>query len=209
VSRLAEIHTKLTGSERGRRRNVAVLNKASIIFVTACWESYVEDVLMEGIGRVVAWAPGTAALTSDFRDGVKKRLTKYVGQGKAPASDLACWNTDAPGWKPLALTYGKLIFLEKFHTPSTENVNEKFRAALAIADLSASWHWKAMSRAMAEAKLDRYIGIRGDIAHRVHHDRPVHKSWPTAYLDHVARLVDKSDATVRAGVLATTGTAPW
>lgn len=43
IEKLWEIHKEIGGEGRGRRRGVEVLNRSVIIFVTACWESYIED----------------------------------------------------------------------------------------------------------------------------------------------------------------------
>ena len=40
VLRLAEIHQQLTGARRGRRHNVAILNKSGIVLVVSCWEAF-------------------------------------------------------------------------------------------------------------------------------------------------------------------------
>jgi len=37
------IHEEVAGQGAGRKYGIDVLNRAAIVFVTACWESFVED----------------------------------------------------------------------------------------------------------------------------------------------------------------------
>lgn len=209
VKRLSDIHTILTGSDRGRRRNVSVLNKASVLFVTACWESYVEDLLMEAVGHVVIWAPNVGALPPSLSAAVRTRLAKRVSQGKVPVAELTAWDGNGASWRATALAYARELFIVGWNTPSTANVISKFNGALGIPDLSSSWYWPGMSSAKAGQKLDRCIETRGNIAHRVHHHSAVHKNWTKGHLDHVARLMEKTDTAVGTAVQGLTGTPPW
>jgi hypothetical protein len=43
TERLIDIHSALTGKERGYRHNVEVLNKSGIVLLVACWEAFIED----------------------------------------------------------------------------------------------------------------------------------------------------------------------
>jgi hypothetical protein len=45
--RLAEIHDDLAGTGPGRKHGVEVINKAGVVFVAACWESFIEDLAKE------------------------------------------------------------------------------------------------------------------------------------------------------------------
>src|SRR5690349_6530036 len=47
VIRLNEIHSDISGDQKGRKWGVEVLNRASIVFICACWESYVENLVSE------------------------------------------------------------------------------------------------------------------------------------------------------------------
>lgn len=47
IEQLWQIHQDYAGEGRGRKRGVEVLNRSAIIFVTACWESYIEDLAVE------------------------------------------------------------------------------------------------------------------------------------------------------------------
>jgi hypothetical protein len=66
-----------------------------------------------------------------------------------------------------------------------------------------------MTSAQAESKLDEYITIRGNIAHRTAHDETVYKNWGTDYLAHVESLVEATEKAVAQHVEGVVGTSPW
>jgi hypothetical protein len=44
---LWHIHAEVAGRGKGRKRRADVLNRAAVVFISACWESYVEDAARE------------------------------------------------------------------------------------------------------------------------------------------------------------------
>lgn len=174
-----------------------------MIFVTACWESFVEDLLVEAFDHLVAHAAGHAQLSGPAQTAIRKRI-----MNKSPV-DLPVWDGDALGWRALATKWMKDVYIDRWHTPKSANIDNNYKDVLDLADLSASWSWQRMSAVRARKKLDDFIMIRGNIAHRVHHHHAVHKSWPSAYLDHVSRLEMKTDETVRVHLEGLLGATPW
>ena len=47
IQRLWEIHEEVAGPGRGRKHGVEVLNRAALVFISASWEAYVEDLAIE------------------------------------------------------------------------------------------------------------------------------------------------------------------
>ena len=66
-----------------------------------------------------------------------------------------------------------------------------------------------MTSKQASDKLDEYITVRGNIAHRLTHDTTIYKDWGTDYLSHVERLVAKTDERVHGHVETLIGAPPW
>jgi hypothetical protein len=52
IERLWAIHEEVAGSGRGRKHGVEILNRATLVFIAACWEAYVEDLALEVYGML-------------------------------------------------------------------------------------------------------------------------------------------------------------
>ena len=53
VRTLVDIHGRLTGSKRGRRHDVDVLNSSGVVLLVACWESFVEQVAVSAFDFIL------------------------------------------------------------------------------------------------------------------------------------------------------------
>ncbi|HEY1092363.1 MAG TPA: hypothetical protein VGE47_14815, partial [Burkholderiaceae bacterium] len=99
--------------------------------------------------------------------------------------------------------------LGSFNTPKTAQVNALYLDLLGIKKLSAKWSWQGISSAKAEAKLDTFIDVRGDIAHRLNPGKAVHKHLGASSHEHVKSIVDSCEQAVRAHLIAATGENAW
>jgi hypothetical protein len=205
IDQLWAIHEDVAGQGPGRKHGVDVINRAAIVFVTACWESYVEDLAREAFDFLLANVPTATAVPSKVRDLATKSIFDQKDSRKV-------WDLAENGWRAVLQTHKEealVRWLGKFNTPKSAQVNFMFQELLGIAQVSSHWHWQRMTVAQAETKLDEYITIRGNIAHRVAHDETVYKNWGEDYLKHVSTLVDKTEGAVHAHLAAVTGIAPW
>jgi hypothetical protein len=200
-----EIHQLVAGKGDGRKYGVEVLNRAALVFISACWESYVEDVALEGFDVLVVNAPAA---------------DKVPGKLRALASDplridkdtRAVWKLADNGWRAVITDYmltAKTKWKGDFNTPKTAQVRTLFQDLLDINNLPSSWSWTGMKSEQAGKKLDEYITIRGNIAHRIKHDEAVYKNWSVDFLGHVQRLVERTDETVKQHLTTVTGASPW
>lgn len=205
VERLLEIHSDVGGDAKGRRFGLEVLNKSAIILVTAVWEAYCEDVASEALEHLVTHVPSGAALPVELKK-------KIAAETKADKNDLAMWDLADGGWKQkvkarlVALTADRN---RKLNTPKTEQINELFASSIGLSRVSDSWRWKKMPVSTATAKLDRYVALRGSIAHRGAADAAVKKSQVLDYFEHVKKLVAKTGGSVNSHVRAATGKPLW
>jgi hypothetical protein len=205
IDQLWSIHQDVAGAGPGRKHGVDVLNRAAIVFVTACWESYVEDLATEAFDFMLANAAVATAIPMKVRNFATKELFEQKDSRKI-------WDIADAGWKSLlqahkAATLKRMI--GHFNTPQTAQVNALYEELLGIPAVSSAWHWKSMTSAQAESKLDEYITIRGNIAHRTAHDETVYKNWGTDYLAHVESLVEATEKAVAQHVEGVVGTSPW
>ena len=201
VLRLSEIHRKLTGSAPGRRHNVEILNKSSVVLLVATWEALVEDLADAALAAIVDRCKEPEKLPLALRERVATGC-----QG------MNAWKLAGTGWRKacqdnlkeaLAKTTGKL------NTPKTDQVNSLFERAVGLRDLSSAWHWRGMSVAAATKKLDNLITLRGSIAHRVQSSTVVRQTTVRDHESFLITLVILSSNRVRRHVKEHCGTYPW
>jgi hypothetical protein len=205
IDQLWAIHQRAAGEGPGRKHGVEVLNKAAIVFITACWESYVEDVCLEAFDFILTNATSHDCFPARVRTLASKAIREDLDETKV-------WLLAGEGWKQILVAHKEVVkaeWLDKLNTPKTAQVNGLFKKMLGLSDLSGSWSWQGMSSQDASSKLDDYIIVRGNIAHRVSHDETVYKDWGTDYLAHVVRLVNATDQAVSSHVASLTGSIPW
>src|SRR6266571_3706969 len=205
VSRLLEIHKYFGGDAKGRRFRLEVLNKSAIVLITAIWEAYCEDLAAEALQHLVKYAPNSTVLPKELR----KRIAKELKEDK---HELSIWALADPGWRTVLTKRLSSLAEErnwKLNTPKAQNIIDLFRIALEIPNVSVRWFWKKMSVAQAKAKLDKYVTLRGAIAHRGKSAKSCTKAQVRDYFAHVKRLVAMTGGTVNSHVASITGRYLW
>ncbi len=200
IERLLELHKQEGGTAKGRRYGLEVLNKSAIVLITSYWEAYCEDIAAEALNHIVRHAKSADALPKKLKQRMAKELKK-------DDNELALWVVADDGWR--ALLKSRLADLQaernrKLNTPKTENIDELFLSALGIEEVSASWMWAKTTPSMARAKLDKFVTLRGAIAHRGKASESVTKNDVEKYLELVKNLAAETGASVnRHAVLVT------
>ncbi|PIK76367.1 MULTISPECIES: HEPN domain-containing protein [Pseudomonas] len=205
IEQLWQIHEDYAGQGPGRKYGVEVLNRSVVVFVTACWESYVEDLAREAFDFLLANAADSTAIPSK----VKNFAVSEIHKQKDPSK---LWDIADQGWREVLALHRDAVmtrWLGGFNTPKTGQVNDLFSELLGIPKISNSWKWKKMSPARAEEKLDDFITVRGNIAHRIRDEGNVAKSLGFQYLSHVISIVYRTEAKVAEHLHQATGVAPW
>jgi hypothetical protein len=201
IDRLLEIHRDLGGDSPGRRRRLEVLNKSAIVLITALWEAYCEDLAAEGIAHLVEHATTPDEIPKELL----RRVAKELEQDD---HELAIWRLAGSGWSAV-LSARLTDFQDRrnrhLNTPKTTQINELFLDALGIAKISSSWRWRSVSATQAATKLDRYVSLRGEIAHRGAATSSITKYQVTDYYQHVKHLVAKTGGSVNWVVKKVTG----
>jgi hypothetical protein len=206
IKRLLEIHQEEGGTSRGRRYRLEVLNKSSIVLITSFWEAYCEDIAAEGLEHIVKYANTADALPKEIKQTIAKEL-------KTALNDLAVWSLAGGGWK--AILQDRLQRFQdqrnkKLNTPKTQNIDELFLYALGMSHVSSSWTWaKKMTAARAREKLDKYVTLRGEIAHRGTAAQSVTKAQVDDYFNFIKKLASKTDGAVNSHVRKLTGKPLW
>lgn len=206
IERLLELHSEKGGTLPGRRRGLDVLNKSAIILITSFWEAYCEDVAAEGLEHIVKHGISSDSLPKEIKQIVAKEL-------KSDPNDLAVWALCGDGWKKILKN--RLSDLQeqrnkRLNTPKTQNVDDLFVKALGLSSVSSSWRWATkMTATRAREKLDRYVTLRGEIAHRGIAAKSVTKAQVEDYFDFIKSLVSKTGGAVNAYVRKITGKPLW
>lgn len=206
IDRLLGFHTHKGGDAKGRRYGLEVLNKSAIVLTTSFWEAYCEDLAAEALGHLVKYAASASALPKEL----KKRIAKELKDDK---NEIAIWDISDHGWKNVLsarLTAMQEERNRRLNTPKTSQIDELFNSAIGILKVSSSWHWpKKMTVVRARAKLDKYVTLRGAIAHRGTAAASVKKHDVTDYFGFIKRLASKTGGAVSANVKSTTGKPLW
>lgn len=205
VERLLEIHADVGGDAQGRRFGLEVLNKSAIVLITAVWEAYCEDVAAEALEHLVANVSSGAVLPKELKKKIATDIT-------ADKNELAMWDLADAGWKTRArarLASQTEERNRRLNTPKSDQIDELFDATIGLPSVSGAWRWKGMSVSQARAKLDKFVTLRGAIAHRGTAAFSVKKVQVTAYLKHVTRLVAETGGRVNAHVKSATGKPLW
>jgi hypothetical protein len=193
VDRLLQIHRQLGGSGRGRKWNVEVLNKSAIVLTCAIWEAFVEDLVLEAAIHFASHVRVPDALPEMLRRQVARTL-------KADAHDFAVWRLAADGWKSEIRQHAERYVEEstgKFNTPKSANVISLYQKALGMDDITHRWGRHRMTSVQARTKLDGFIELRGEIAHRGEAAGSVKKDQAVGFLALVDELTSKMDSVVR------------
>ncbi len=206
IDTLWSIHTAFTGAGVGRKDAKAeVLNRSAMIFITACWESYIEDVAAESFDFLLNNCADHSKIPIKVRNHATTAIRKDPDITKI-------WAIADVGWKNVLLSHKQLTlenWLSTFNTPKTGQTNDLFETLLGLKRLSSNWYWQKMSRTQAAEKLDDFITIRGNIAHRTKHGKRIAKDLSAKYINHVEHLVGLTDEALRKHLLELTSVSPW
>tara|TARA_B100000446_G_C10504288_1_gene324365 strand:+ start:86 stop:733 length:648 start_codon:yes stop_codon:yes gene_type:complete len=165
VHRLIEAHSELTPNHPGKR-GLGHITRSGIVMLCACWEQYVEAVLIES-ARKLALAYETP---DQLPLSIKKHLSKRV---KSDKHELKPLELSGYGWRSV---YDAFCCTDvgNLNTPKTENLKELYGDYLGINNISN--HWK-----VSGVYIDDFVSLRGDIAHQGRSARYVSISELEAY----------------------------
>lgn len=206
IDRLLELHERQGGSSRGRRYGLAVLNKSAIVLITSFWEAYCEDIASEGLEHIVKHAKDASVLPKELKKQIAKELCE-------DPNDISVWSLSDDGWRDVLKNRLERLRKDRnrrLNTPKSTNIDDLFSKALGISKISQTWKWATkMNAARARKKLDRYVELRGAIAHRGDASKSVTKADVTDYYDFIKKLAGKTGGKVNTYVMNLTGKSLW
>ncbi len=206
IARLMTLHEEKGGKAKGRRYGLEVLNKSAIVLLTSFWEAYCEDIAAEALEHIVTNAPSADKLPNELRKLVAKEL-------KADAHDLAIWQISGDGWRTVLKMRLAALQRERnrrLNTPKAAQIDVLFHTTLGIPRISDNWRWhNRMTPDRARTKLDKYVELRGSIAHRGAAATSVKKAQVIDYFEFLRRLVSRTGGSVYIHVRGVTTKRLW
>lgn len=201
LDRLWWFHTNTAGATQGRKYGVEVLNKAVVVFVCAAWEAYCEDIILESLDHINADATDFNLFPKEVKTPIGLRL-------KEEKHEQSPWKLAGDGWKNVVITHAK-EHVAALNTPKSENLQTLFAKTIGVKDVTHNWNWQKCSRATATKRLDDFVTLRGEIAHRLTANAAVTKKDGENFFNHAVLLAAKIDTTVRDHLHALTGKHYW
>lgn len=201
VHSLLDFHEKKTGTGRGRRWDVEVLNKSAIVLLCAAWEAYCEDVVTVVVEHYVDHAPNAMCLPTPLR----KRISKPYNDGNR---HMEAWNLADDGWRKVLRDRLDDLQEERdrhLNTPKSGPLKEMFRDNVGCEDITDHWSWNSTNKEKSCKTLNEFVELRGAIAHRANAPEYVLKREVLLALGHVQRLVKATDAAMFELALEVTG----
>ncbi|MFG1287921.1 MAE_28990/MAE_18760 family HEPN-like nuclease [Xanthobacter versatilis] len=206
IDQLMLFHSSQGGSTRGRRHGLEVLNKSAIVLITSFWEAYCEDIADEALNHIV----NNVASADKLPKELKKKVAKEIKESK---NEIEMWNISDQNWKNYILSRMSRYKIERdrnLNTPKTSNINDLFDYTIGLKNISNGWDLTSKTNAAsASAKLDKFIILRGSIAHRGVSSNSVKKVDVTKYLDLIKAIAAKTGGSVNSHVKLCTGTPLW
>ena len=203
---LMELHQQESGTSRGRRYDLEVLNKSAIVLITSYWEAYCEDIAAEALAHIIKYSKSADALPKELKKVIAKEL-------ESDKNDLAIWKIADRKWKNyLQSRLEKLQEARnrKLNTPRADNIDQLFESAIGISKISSSWNWATkMTVARSRTKLEKFVTLRGSIAHRGKSSESVKKAEVQDYLGFIKQLAAKTGGRVNSNVKIVTGKPLW
>lgn len=205
VRELVNIHERVAGKSPGRKSQVETLNKSGIVLLTACWETYVEELLSAAFDHLVNNATDHKAIPFGV-------LTKASNDLKNDRDSRRVWDLAGDGWKAVLKAYKNDILsgqIDYFHVPRPDNIDELFEKLIGLSKPTLKWKWKKMSNSKARQTLNEYINLRGAIAHKVKSSGKVLKKDVTYYHKFLNCTGVILHNTTNEHLRSLTGKSPW
>ena len=201
ITRLKDIHGRITTKGPGRKHDVEVLHKSAIVLLVACWEAFIEDMVESMPNWMILHAKGHDV----FPDSVLERISSTHQGSKA-------WLLAGDGWKQVLRDNLKEVLARTtatLNTPKSEQVDALFEKTIGLKTLSRSWHWKGRAAEQSRQSLNDLVALRGSIAHRVTGARHVRLTDVSEAEELICRLAVKSHNAVCIHVYRIFHSTPW
>ena len=183
--------------DHGERR---AFTMSALLWIVTAWETYVEE-------RAVELATELADKATIFQDLPPLLQTSLCQFVQTSTNHLAAGWLSGDGWQDVVIehamrragvhdtdssAYPGAQTFGHFNTPDASKIDNLFKTACGLENLSSQWSWQKRRPADAAADLKSLINVRGKIAHG---DTPdgINRNWINTYSNLVSRLVEKTE----------------
>ncbi len=128
IERLLEFHEEKSGTAPGRKFGLEVLNKSSIVLITAFWEAFCEDLVDEALRHIIKFAPNADSLPVQFRKDIAAEL-------KRDPHGLKIWELSGEGWRIYLVARADELKQNRdfnWMTPKAEKVDKLFNEVVGL-----------------------------------------------------------------------------
>jgi RiboL-PSP-HEPN len=198
AARLIEIHEECTGNAAGRRRGYDALNRSTTLLAVAAWESFVEALLEDAVGRIARHLEGPTELPANVRDAMVAYLYEAEGWSKLNnGTKTSIWKLAGRGWRTAYIGYAKSK-ISALNTPNHINVKKLYSTVLGLQDFTIGWGARRWTAQAYITKLDDLLTLRHRIAHGSIGDETVGKTKARDAVALVERIAGWTTRTVEA-----------
>ena len=196
VERIIDAHKELRKGRNGPDDQKSLL-RSSILLLCGAWELYCESVTMEASKKLARYLDSPQKLPVS----VQKQLVQSVHHENVHKS--APLKLAGEGWRKEYLKIVKFK-CQGLHTPKSEKLNKLFLDCLGLKNLSSHWPGE-------DGEIDRFVSLRGEIAHRGSEATSVSRDEATHYRALISKAISNTDDAVydflkQSDVI---GRAPW
>ena len=118
------------------------------------------------------------------------------------------WKLAGDGWKDVVVAHAKEC-VAALNTPKSGKLKTLFSETIGIKDITHNWRWQKCSVATATKRLDDFVTLRGELAHRLKAAAAVTKKHGEDFFSHSSLLAAKIDISVRDHLHTLTGKHYW
>lgn len=183
-----------------------ILRHAAIVLFTACWETFIEDLAQSAFEFLCKRAEHPRMLPNTLKSHISNNLKKEE-------NPLIMWELAGSGWKKFIKKHGKTVIsnaTDGVNNPNGDAADKLFLKMVGLRNLSKCWKWRGVSSAAnTRIKLDHYLNIRGQIAHRTLPDKKITTNFVLEYTDFIFRLAVRSNNKIREYLISVTKKEPW
>lgn len=190
IGRLWDIHKDYAGGGVGYKGGVEILNRSAMVFISSCWEAFVEDLALEALDTMISSAASADAIPFDAR----RLLTDKLKEDK---NKKAIWCLSGEGWKDHLRKNASEFVKFNFNTPNPEKCETLFLNVIGLkkGELFGAWRWRKMTVENAKGKLSKLVTVRGAIAHG-RQEAPISKAMCKGHHGHIKTLAEKTDEVI-------------
>jgi hypothetical protein len=177
VDRLIESHAALGPTGQGRR-GLGHVTRSGVVMLCASWELYIEHLLVE----CAAEFTNQLALPTQLPREVQRSISLHVKESKHELKPL---QMSGDGWKQVYRDFVNQK-VAALNTPKATNIDTLLRQLVGISDLSTAW-------TIGAARVDAFVTVRGDIAHRGRHAAYVQRGQLENYRNEIRTAAVDTD----------------